>query len=176
MVNKANIFMITLLTIISIGSDNMADLQDLSGTQKLKEAWPKIEQNEQNINAELVAHKNTDPAAHPADKISYAGVVPGKTEVKGAIDATYQRVEQILEETTLDPNKDPEVTDARMSTVKNKTYTVVKERLEEIETESISHLAESASYFEKNAVNIGLYPEIIDMHYKACRGVGFHAS
>jgi len=123
----------------------MANLHDIQGTQTLKEAWPKIEANEQSINAELIAHKNTDAAAHPAEKISYSGSVPGKSNIKDAVDETYEKIDYLIGQTAIDPGKDPEVLAARISAVKSKTFDTVGARLEEIEAETNSHLADIAN-------------------------------
>ena len=56
----------------------------------------------------------------------------------------------ILNETDLDPNKDPEVTNARVSTVKSETFSTVGLRLEDIEQEHVTHEADTSS----RAINI----------------------
>lgn len=54
------------------------------------------------------------------------------------------RVETILQETDLDPNKDPEVTDSRISEAKVKTFGLLGDRIEEMEVDYLNHINEYA--------------------------------
>lgn len=67
----------------------MAELEDLQGTQKLREAWPIIERNEQAINGDIINHKASG-AAHAAESITYSGPVAGAANIKQAVDSHVQ--------------------------------------------------------------------------------------
>lgn len=68
------------------------------------------------------------------------------------------RVDYFIEQTALDPNKDPEVTSMRISEVKSKTFEPAGLRLEEIEQDHKTHLADTMPYKGKQ---IGLYADSI---------------
>lgn len=72
----------------------MAQITHLEGTHKLKEAYPLINGNLDNINNELVGHINST-TAHKAEDITYAGEVIAD-DVKEAIDKVNERVGTII--------------------------------------------------------------------------------
>lgn len=53
-----------------------------------------ITDNELDIENKIAAHKTSSD--HPAQNITYSGTVPSQTHVKGAIDATYSRIDNII--------------------------------------------------------------------------------
>ncbi|AIQ26965.1 hypothetical protein P40081_01130 [Paenibacillus sp. FSL P4-0081] len=145
----------------------MANLQDLQGTQTLREAWPKIEQNEQAINSEVINHK-TSSAAHAAESITYSGPVAGAANIKQAVDShveseaahaaehiTYNgtvqgaaNIKQAIDSesariTNLVVNagdSGPEARDARVSGPSGITYSTLKMRLDAEMTNLINFL------------------------------------
>jgi hypothetical protein len=106
--------------------------------------WPIVKSNFQSIQDMFNGHAAGTSENHNAQDINYSGNVPGQTNVKGAVDETYNRIDYLIEQTALDPNKDPEVLDARVSVTKGKTFDTVKERLEESEQDLVAHLADNA--------------------------------
>jgi len=112
----------------------MAQLRDIKGTDYLADAWKSIENNEIDINNQVVNHVNGTTEKHKAEDIDYTGTATGATNVKQAIDTTYGRIDYLIGQTNIDPNKDPEVIDARVSTVKSKTFDSVDARFEEAES------------------------------------------
>lgn len=97
----------------------MAILEKLQGIFKLREAWPRIERNDEAINAEIVGHK-ASKQAHKAEDIIYSGNVSGTSNVKQAIDATNQRISDIVAQSGDDIT---EIVDARDG------YTTLGDRL-----------------------------------------------
>lgn len=83
----------------------MADIKTLYGSDKLREAYPKINKNFSAVNNDTAAI-NT-------------------------------RVNNLVNQTQIDPNKDPEVIDLRHSTLKDKTFDTATARVEDIEQEII---------------------------------------
>lgn len=88
----------------------MAILEKLQGILKLREAWPRIERNDEAINSELVGHKASGQA-HSAAAITYSGDVAA-SNVQEAINKTDQRVSTIIAHNG-DGTKDTELIDAR---------------------------------------------------------------
>ncbi|KUP24924.1 hypothetical protein [Paenibacillus sp. DMB5] len=86
----------------------MAELEDLQGLQKLREAWPIIERNEQAINSDIINHKASG-AAHAAESITYSGSVSGVANIQEAVDFVDGRVDTII--AGGGEGKDPELTD-----------------------------------------------------------------
>lgn len=128
-------------------------LQDLVGTQKLRDAWPKIESNELALKAAIeteevarIANDNahlTSTTAHNATAIVFT---PGEssiiaTSVDGAIKEQDARIDNLI----INGDSGPEAADARVSAAKGKTFTVLKDRLEESEEDFIALQADVTS-------------------------------
>ena len=84
----------------------MAEIKTIPIGEKLRISNPKINQNFQNLNNEIAAnktdadnkleaHKNST-TAHPAQSITYQGVVATANDAKDAIDKTYTRISEIV--------------------------------------------------------------------------------
>lgn len=125
----------------------MATIRILEGADTLREMYPKVNENFENLNNEsadlqlqitennqdriddLEAHKTSTD--HPAQNITYSGKI-NKNNVKDALDNTKDRIDNIV---TSAGTSNTEIVDARQSTVKSKTFANVRARLEEIENE-----------------------------------------
>jgi hypothetical protein len=117
---------------------------NFDGLKHLWEWWPVVKSNLQSIQSVFNAHAAGTADKHNSQDINYTGSVPGKSNVKEAVDETYERIDYLIEQTILDPGKDPEVVDARVSTAKEKTFASVKARHEETEADVIAHKADYA--------------------------------
>jgi hypothetical protein len=71
---------------------------------------------------------------HNSSDIIYSGSIIGASNVKEALEDIDSKIDNIITGQDLDPNKDIEITNARQSSVKNKTYTVLGDRLDMIES------------------------------------------
>ena len=99
----------------------------LTGTTKLRDAWPKINTN--------------------------------FTRVKTEVDAIVLG------------SANAEVGQAHVSTAKSKTFAVIDDRFEEIETD----LADNTQHMSLGANDKDIYPEILDMHYDTLKGIGWNS-
>lgn len=90
-----------------------------------------ITSNKANIENKLETHKKSKD--HPAENVTYKGKI-NKDNVKEALDDTKERIDNIVGQGGSD---NTEVVDARHSTVKDKTFPVLGERMEEIENDML---------------------------------------
>lgn len=90
----------------------MADIEIIKGADNgnppdtLRQMYPKVNRNFQNMNNEIAAnktdadnkleaHKNST-TAHPAQHIPYTGDIVGVSDVKGALDKTKQTIDDLI--------------------------------------------------------------------------------
>ncbi len=88
-----------------------------------------INNNATTINNALASHLSS-VTAHASGNISYSGDIAGTNNVRTALNALHNRVESIIAQSSLDPNKDQELVDARHSVYKEVIYDNLKERLD----------------------------------------------
>lgn len=100
----------------------MAYIQRIPIKEALRASNPKINENFESLNAELVDHIHSS-AAHPAQSISYQGEVANVYNVKDAIDKVDGRISEIVAQSGDD---NTEVVDARGG------YPVLGDRLDSI--------------------------------------------
>lgn len=116
----------------------MANINHISGSSKIKDTYTTIYNNDNSINTQLLSeitrldnHVQGLAEKHNAEDINYTGEVIADN-VKDALDATDTRVDNIIASSG---TSSTEVVDARTSTAKGITYTVVKDRFEAIEND-----------------------------------------
>jgi hypothetical protein len=88
----------------------MSDINNISGSSKIKDTYPTIYNNDGKLNVDL-------------------------EQVKTDIVAVDSRVDNIITGQDLDPNKDSELVDARVDGVRQKTYDFLKLRLDAMSLE-----------------------------------------
>jgi glycerophosphoryl diester phosphodiesterase len=102
----------------------MANLQPIDGNDFLINQWPKLDQNTRAVNDELGQHK-ASTAAHDAESITYSGAVAGASDVKDAIDA----VKNELNNAIITGDSGPEAAAARVDPITGTTYPTLGDRL-----------------------------------------------
>ena len=144
----------------------MATLQDYLGITKLRDAWPKWKANVIAVNNELIAlgvkyvnHVAGTVDKHAAENITYSGSFTGKTEVKAALAQAKAEIDLIVVSASIDP----EVAFARESLAKGETFATLDARLEEIETDVITQLAEYVSVKQFGAKGDGITDDTISI-------------
>ena len=126
----------------------MATLQDYLGITALRDAWPKWKANIIAVNNQLVNHVAGTADKHAAEKITYAGSLTSKTDVKAALDQAKLEIDTIV----ISASIDPEVALARDSAVKSKVFGSLDARLEEDEQDLVSHKAENTTLSLKKSL------------------------
>lgn len=95
-------------------------LNELKGTDKLSEAYPKINSNEAGLKQRVEGHI-ASTGAHKAEHVTYLGDLDS-TNVKGALDETKGRIDSIVASAG---DSNTEIVDARGG------YTVLRDRLDD---------------------------------------------
>jgi hypothetical protein len=154
---------------------------DFTGISHLKEWWPIVKSNLQSIQNVFNDHLSGASDKHTADKIeytaggesikekfdkhadgtadkhaaqdvTYSGNESG-TDVKTAIDNIHNRVNTIVAGAG---SSNTEIVDARHSTSKSKDFTVLTDRLEEIETDATAQKADTTAKLATKALQTSL--------------------
>ena len=108
----------------------MATIEQITGSEKVKDSYQKIYNSDNAINTELETHI-ASVTAHEAEKIVFSPITNvTSTDVQGAVTQVNTRVNNIIASSG---TSDTEVVDARNSTVKGETFTVLDGRLEATE-------------------------------------------
>lgn len=100
-----------------------------------------------NTDTRIDNHINGSDEKHAAQFITYSGEVAGATHVKSALDTLDARIDTIV---GYSGTSTVEVVDARESTIKSKTYTVLDDRLEAIEGEGPGYTYEGKNFVINN--------------------------
>ena len=108
----------------------MATVEQIAGSEKVKDSYQKIYNSDTAINEELETHL-ASITAHTAEEIVFSPITNvTSTDVQGAVTQVNTRVSNIIASSG---TSDTEVVDARNSTVKGETFTVLDGRLEATE-------------------------------------------
>jgi len=108
----------------------LATIEQITGSEKVKDSYQKIYNSDNAINTELETHI-ASVTAHEAEKIVFSPITNvTSTDVQGAVTQVSARVSNIIASSG---TSDTEVVDARNSTVKGETFTVLDDRLETTE-------------------------------------------
>ena len=108
----------------------MATIEQITGSEKVKDSYQKIYNSDNAINTELETHL-ASITAHTAEEIVFSPITNvTSTDVQGAVTQVNTRVSNIIASSG---TSDTEVVDARNSTVKGETFTVLDGRLEATE-------------------------------------------
>jgi hypothetical protein len=104
----------------------LAEIKKLVGSDTLREAYPKINETTDNLDERIIDHE-ASLKAHKAENIEYTGTIP-ETNVKAALDDVDSRVDNLTSQTG---DSNTEIVDARYDSVRDITYTVLKDRLDQ---------------------------------------------
>jgi len=108
----------------------LATIEQITGSEKVKDSYQKIYNSDNAINTELETHL-ASITAHTAEEIVFSPITNvTSTDVQGAVTQVNTRVSNIIASSG---TSDTEVVDARNSTVKGETFTVLDDRLEATE-------------------------------------------
>jgi len=108
----------------------LATIEQITGSEKVKDSYQKIYNSDNAINTELETHL-ASITAHTAEEIVFSPITNvTSTDVQGAVTQVNTRVSNIIASSG---TSDTEVVDARNSTVKGETFTVLDGRLEATE-------------------------------------------